>query len=129
MTNEPDDAEEYDETYVESTIGWGGMIIGPDGVGRPMPEADVLVMAIPGWVGLPEHLEQAVRIYVEVLDRPEAAVRLAAVTAIGEVARRYGHLPHPREAREAVGRALDDVDAGVRAAAGRAQQLINQIRG
>ena len=32
------------------------------------------------------------------LDRPAAAVRLAAVTAIGEVARRHGHLPHSGEA-------------------------------
>ena len=125
MEHDPDGAEEYEEIHVGSTIGWGGMIIGPDGIGRPMPEVDALLMAIPGWVGNAKHLDQAVRIYMEVLDRPEAAVRRAAVTAIGDVARRHGRLPHRQEAREAVTRALHDVIADVRAAAGTALRLID----
>jgi len=128
MDNHRGGDAEYDETYVESTIGWGGIVIGPDGIGPSMPEHEALVAAIPGWVGLPEHLDTAVRIYIEVLERPEEAVRLAAVTAIGDVARRHNRLPDWENAREAVRHALDDPSPRVRAAATLTLGLIDQLR-
>jgi hypothetical protein len=126
MKNNADDAEEYEETYMESALGWGGMIIGPDGIGRPMPEDEALTVAIPEWVGIPEHLDDAVQIYIEVLGRPEQSVRLAAVTALGEVARRYGRLPDRTNARGAVMRALTDPSSEVRTAAAATLGLIDQ---
>jgi hypothetical protein len=126
MKNDADDAEEYQETYMESALGWGGMIIGPDGIGRPMPEDEALIAAIPDWVGIPEHLNDAVQIYIQVLGRPEQSVRLAAVIAIGEVARRYGRLPHRTNARGAVMRALTDPSPEVRTAAAATLGLIDQ---
>ena len=126
MENDPDDAEEYQERYIESALGWGGMIIGPDGIGRPTPESEALTAAIPEWVGIPEHLDDAVRIYIKVLGRPEQSVRLAAVIAIGKVARRYGRLPDRTNARGAVMRALTDPSLEVRTAAAATLGLIDE---
>ena len=127
MENDSDAAEEYDETCIESTLGWGGMVIGPDGIGRPMPEHEALIAAIPEWVGISEHHDQAVQICIEVLERPEDEVRLAAVAAIGEVARRYGRLPNRTAARAAVIGALDDPSPDVRTAAAATLGLIDQF--
>lgn len=127
MENDSDAADEYDETYIESTIGWGGMVVGPDGIGRPMPEHEALIAAIPEWVGSSEHHDQTVQIYIEVLERPEDEVRLAAVAAIGEVATRYGRLPNRAAAREAVVRALNDPSPDVRTAATATLGLIDQF--
>lgn len=66
---------------------------------------------------IPQHHDDAVRMYLEVLARPEAAVRRAAVPALGEIARRYGQLPREEEARRAVLRANDDPAREVRTAA------------
>lgn len=114
MGRDPDDTEGHEVTYIGTTLGWGGIAIGSDGVGYPVPEHEALIAAIPQWVNLPEHLDDATRIYVEVLQRPEAAVRLAAVRAIGAVVRRYGRLPRPVEARVAVAHATNDTDLDVR---------------
>ena len=126
MKNDADDAEEYEETYMESALGWGGMIIGPDGIGRPMPEDEALTAVIPEMVGTPEQLDDDVRIFLEVLGRPEQSVRLAAVIAIGEVARRYGRLPDRTNARGAVMRVLTDPSPEVRTAAAATLGLIDQ---
>ena len=47
MEPHSDDSDKYDYTYAESALGWGGMVIGPDGIGQPIPEADALAFAIP----------------------------------------------------------------------------------
>jgi hypothetical protein len=123
------DADEYDYTYAESALGWGGMIVGPDGIGEPMPDAEALAFAIPLWVDVPEHIENAVSIYLDVMSRPEAAIRKAAITAIGAVVHRYGHLPHEALARQTVREALADSSAEVSAAAAATSEIIRNVLG
>ena len=115
MNTESDDEFEY--RYIPVALGWGAMIVGPDNIGRPIPEADALLNAIPLWVDFPEQLDQAVSIYLEVITRPEAPIRAATVTAIGQIARRYRRIPREDEVRRAITIALDDLDAAVSAAA------------
>jgi hypothetical protein len=123
------DAEEYDYTYAESVLGWGGTIIGPDGIGEPMPDAEALAFAIPLWVDVPEHIENAVSIYLDVMSRPEAAIRNAAITAIGALVYRYGRLPHEARVRQIVREALADSSAEVSAAAAATSDIIRNVLG
>jgi hypothetical protein len=125
MTVRSDD--EYDEVYLESAIGYGGIEVGPDGVGHPIPESEALEHAIPLWVDIPEHIGSAMAMYVEALSRPEPKIRLAAATAIGEVVRRYHQLPHEEGARKALSIALQDSSADVASAAARTIALIGNV--
>ena len=111
------DHDKYKNTYFESATGYGGLVVGPDGFGRPLPEPEALEHAIPLWVDIPEHLTDAVSIYIDSLSRREPEIRLAAVTAIGEVVRRYRRLPHRAGAQQAVSIALKDPVAEVSRAA------------
>jgi HEAT repeat protein len=124
-----EDADDYELTHLESALGWGGVQIGPDGVGHPIPEAAALASAIPVWVDIPEHHDDAVQIYVEALSRPEVPVRLAAATAVGAIARRYRRLPRADEARAALAAVLGDPDPSVRAAAEASLRTIREVLG
>lgn len=125
MPDARDDPDGYEYIYIGSALASGGVILNPDGSGRSMSEAEALAAAMPQWIEIPEHLDDAVRTYVAAMSRPENFVRLAAVTAIGEVARRYGRVPRRQDARAAVLRALDDADPEVRAAGTAALALID----
>lgn len=105
------------------------MIIGPDGIVQPMPEAEALEFAIPQWVDVPEHIEGAVSIYIDLMSRPEVAIRKAAITAIGAIVRRYGRLPQESRARQTVREALGDSSAEVSAAAATASDIIRNVLG
>jgi len=114
MEKAPDDSEEYEVVYLDCALGWGGMEIGPDGYGHPMPEAEALTLAISEWVNIPEHLEDAVAICLRVLDRPEPAMRASALAAFSAIARRYGRLPQRDAVTRAVDRIRSDMDPAVR---------------
>lgn len=123
------DSKEWDYTYIESTLGWGGMIVGPDGIGMPLPEHEALTAAIPLWVNIPEHLDSAVSIYVDVMSRPEVGVRLAAISAIGDIVRKYGRLPHEAQARRAISIAQNDTNPEVAAAAVATSSIVDKVLG
>jgi hypothetical protein len=129
MEPHSDDSDKYDYTYAESALGWGGMVIGPDGIGQPIPEADALAFAIPLWVDIPEHIEDAVSIYIGVMSRPEVAIRKAAITAIGAIVRQYRRLPQESRARQTLSEALKDSNAEVSAAAARTSDIIRDVLG
>ena len=115
--------DEFEYGYIPVALGWGGMIVGPDNIGRPIPEADALLHAIPLWVDCREQLDQAVSIYLEVITRPEAPIRAATLKAIGEIAGRYRRIPREEDVRRAITIALDDPDAAVSAAASAARAM------
>ena len=119
-----DSDEEFEYRYIPVALGWGGVIVGADNIGRPMPEPEALLGAIPHWVDEAELLDQAVSIYLEVIRRPEADIRVATVVAIGEIVRRYKRLPREHEVRRAIGIALLDSDKTVSAAAAETRAIL-----
>lgn len=130
MTNDGRDSggpDDYDVVHYDSVLGWGGIVIGPDGFGWPMDEVEALAGAIPAWVNIPEHLEDAVGICLEVVSRPEAVVRTAALAAFAAIARRYGRMPQRDAVARAVANARRDPEAAVRAAASEAAQALAQL--
>jgi hypothetical protein len=94
-----------------------------------MPEAEALEFAIPQWVEVPEHVEAAVSICIDLMARPEVVIRKAAITAIGAIVRRYGRLPEESRARQAVRDALGDPSAEVSAAAATTSDIIRNVLG
>ncbi len=129
MERQSDDPDEYDYTYAESALGWCGVVIGSDGIGQPIPEPDALAFAIPQWVDIPEHIEDAVSIYIDVMSRPEVAIRKAAITAIGAIVRQYGRLPLESRARLTVREALHDSSTEVSEAAAITSDIIRNVLG
>jgi hypothetical protein len=115
--------------HKKSVLGWGGVVIGSDGIGHPMAEAEALEHAIPKFVDAPEHMEDAVAIYIHVMSRPEVAIRKAAITAIGAIVSRYAWLPLESRARQTVKEALEDSSADVSAAARTTSDIIRDVLG
>ena len=109
-----------------SALGWGGVVFRPDGSTAAMPEDEALAAAIAQWVYLPEHLDDAVAICLDVVTRPEPRVRTAAVSAFGAIARRYARVPREQAVRFAVARALQDPVDEVREAATTTTQALDQ---
>jgi hypothetical protein len=94
-----------------------------------MPEPKALELAIPEWVRIPEHIDDAVSIYIDVMSRPEVAIRKAAMTAIAAVVLEYGRLPQESRARECVRKALDDSSPEVVASAVTTSAIILRVLG
>jgi hypothetical protein len=109
--------KEFDEVFADTALGWGGIVVGPDGVGHPIDEADALARAMAAWVDAPEHLDSAVALCLTAIDRPEPHVRYAALTFFAEVWRRYGNIGRRNEVTRAIRRRLQDPDPEVRASA------------
>lgn len=127
MAENRDDSEEYEVVHFDSVLGWGGMVIGPDGQGQPMPEAEALAAVIPDFVGVPEHLlDNAVAICLDALGRPELPVRIAALQAFAEIARRYRYLPQRETVIDAVENARRDPAAEVRQVAAATAQALQE---
>lgn len=124
-----DDSGDFTETYIESALGWCGIIVDESGASHPMPEPQALELAIPQWVRIPEHIDDAVSIYIDVMSRPEMAIRKAAMTAIGAVVLEHGRLPHESRARECVRKALDDSSPEVVASAITTSDIILRVLG
>ena len=45
--NSDDARAEYDAVHADSVLGYGGIVLGSDGLPRPMPEYEALAAAIP----------------------------------------------------------------------------------
>jgi hypothetical protein len=133
MQHEPpesDDARaEYDSAHADSVLGYGGIVLGADGVPRPMPEHEALAAAIPRWVELADHEADTLGACLDVAAHDHPAVRAAAVAAFGELARRYGRLAERARVVRAIELGLRDRDDGVRGAATRSAAIVEQTLG
>jgi len=129
MAGRPDSIHGHDGSesrYLGSVLGWRGVVVRSDGSTVAMPEHEALAAAIAQWVALPEHLDDAVAICLDVVTRPEPLVRAAAISAFGAIARRYSRLPREQSVRLAVARALHDPVGEVRQAAAAARHELEQ---
>lgn len=131
MQHEPPDSDdargEYDSVHVDSVVGYGGIVLGVDGVARPMPEHEALAAAIPQWVKLGGHEADTLAACLEFATHDHPTIRAATLSAFGGLARRYGRRAR---ARRAGGRAgLRDRDDDVRGAAPRSADLIEEALG
>ncbi len=129
MAPGPDEAEAHEASRRTTTLGWGGVRFLPDGRTELVPEPEALARAIPHWVAMPEHLDDAVAIYLGAVTRPEPVVRAAAVRAFGAIAARYERVPKHDAVRRAAEQARGDPDPDVRAAADEAVAALRRVLG
>ena len=108
--------DEYDEVFMKSTLGYGGMVI-RDGVGHPMSDEEALALAIPQWVETEEDLSAVVALCLRAFQYEQAAVRIVALQAFARLARRADMLPSRDAVERAIRGTLHDTDTGVRMAA------------
>jgi hypothetical protein len=124
-----EDSDDFTETYTESALGWCGVNVDESGASYPMPKQQSLELAIPQWVAIPEHIDDAVSVYIDVMSRAEVAIRKAAMTAIGAVVLEHGRLPQEFRARECVRKALDDSSPEVVTSAITTSDIILRVLG
>ena len=132
MNERPDADNASDEHYVSffpSLLGYGGIRMDADGNSTDFPEHEALLAAIPMWVTVDEHEDDALDLCLEFAAHPLAEVRAAAVTAIGDLARRYGRLKQHERVSGTLRHALADADADVRQAATRSLQTLEETLG
>lgn len=117
MAKEQDGAGDGRRIVAHSALLWGGVSFGPDGRTEVIPEAEALAVAIGAWVNDPDMLEDAVRVYLTAIKRPEPFVRRAVLEAVEAIAQRYQRMPQRSAVTAAARDATSDEDATVRAAA------------
>ena len=124
-----DDTNEYETTYADSVLGYGGIALGPDGVARAMPEHQALAAAIPRWVELAEHKADTLDACLQFAAHDHPAVRSASVAALGALARRYGQLGERQRVVHAIELGLRDRNEDVRGAASRTADILEAALG
>ena len=133
MRHEPPDSDdapdEYDLVHADSVLGYSGVILGADGVARPMPEHEALAGAIPHWVELADHEADTLGACLEFAAHDHPTVRAAVVTAFCELARRYRRLTERPRVVRAIELGLRDRDDDVRYAAARSADIIEETLG
>jgi hypothetical protein len=131
--HEPPDSDdtdpEYETTHADSVLGYGGVVLGDDGVLHVMPEHQALTAAIPRWVELPAHEAATVDACLEFAAHDHPAVRAACAAAFGDLARRYGRLTQRERVVRAIELGLRDRDNDVRGAATRSADILEQALG
>lgn len=130
MTEQPDHdnaSHEHYESFAPSVLGFGALR--GEGKGTAVPEHEVLATAIPMWVTVDEHADDALDLCLEFATHLHAAVRLAAVTAIGDLARRHGRLEQQERVSRTLRQALGEADADVRQAAARSCRILREDLG
>ena len=133
MPNEHPDSddtlEEDERTYAQSVLGFSGVLLGPHGAVRPMPDHEALAGAIPQWVLLPEHEAETLDACLGFAAHDHPAVRAAAVAAFGALTGRYGRLDRREQVVRAIELGLRDRDTDVRDAASRSADIVWQALG
>jgi hypothetical protein len=133
MCHEPpemDDSDDELETgYGESVLMAGGVIVGADGIARPLPEHEAIAGAIPQWVLLPKHEADTLDACLGFAAHDHPAVRAAAAAAFGDLVRRYGRLAERERVVRAIELGLRDRDDDVRGAASRSAGIVEAALG
>ena len=127
---DPDDLDvEYETTHADSVLGYGGVVLGIDGVLHAMPEHEALAAAIPRWVELPAHEADTLNACLHFAGHDHPAVRAACAAGFGDLARRYGRLAQRARVVRAVQLGLRDRDHDVRGAAARSADILEHTLG
>ena len=128
MQHEPPDFDDasaqYHSVYTDSVLGYGGVVLGADGIPRPMPEHEALAGAIAHWVQVADHEADALGACLEFATHDHPTVRAAAVAAFGDLVRRYGRLGERDRVVRAIERGLRDGDNDVSSVATRSADVI-----
>ena len=116
----PPDDDEWETAFAAETTGLGGMIV-RDGVGHPVSQSEALQWAI-DYAQDDASVAEAVDACLFGLTVSIVDVRITALRGIATLSRREGGLPRRDALERAIQAALEDGDAGVRAAALEAQR-------
>ena len=125
MSDDASTRPSYQHSGPRRVITWGGVSVDSDGHSENLPEAEALVSAIGAWISYPDLVAQATAAYVDLLRRPEPAVRHAILVAVQQLATRDGQVPNLPALRQAIATATNDSDPDVRAAARDALQAVD----